>query len=189
MDDNVLLLDETTGFESYKLQAKDKIPSDFKPLVIDVIDAAEKVAERKVGEGVADAAFGRLKILFSDAKDRISRKEVKRTYSIIIPKFALSVPFLTPKKYHKWAEEILTSVGFKKGQRIGSEKYSNYYYKKSKDKNSLFVAYYSSPVTNSGLNPVATQMQLYVYCAINDEKTKSIVENANSGIFESVQFI
>ena len=128
----------------------------------------------------------RLNEITKKTKDRIESDDAKISYSIIIPQFEYSLPFLTPKKYHELAEKILTSVGFKKGQVIGFQKYSRYYYKNSKDKNCIFTAYYISPTTASG-SILSQQMQLYVQCAVNDEKTRSIV--VEGSIFKDINVI
>ena len=99
----------------------------FPDAIVSLMDAIETATEKKVGEGTADAFFGKLKIKLGNAKERV-KKNPKNYYAIIVPFKGFNENAFNAKMI----EDVLKKEGFKKGGKMFGI-YNGYWYKKGSD--------------------------------------------------------
>lgn len=187
-----IVINEATGTETYKMVRREEAPKDFKKTAISVIDSAEKIIGKKIGEGASDGFFGRMKYqIFTNARERVEKDQFKTrpyaAYRFVIPQKLCANILGTgnTKKYSDFIDNCLKAAGFKRGQTVTSYRNTRYYYKESPDKKYLYVAFGTS---NPALSMVTTSsINIFVQCTKNEEKTREFV--VESSMFSNIKFI
>ena len=140
------------------------VPNDrivaFPDAVVRLMDAIETATEKKVGEGVADAFFGKLKIKLGNAKERV-KKHPKNHYAIIIPLKGLNDGSINVSKI---IESVLSKEGFKKGGKMAGM-FTGYFYKKGTD--GIYACGYYS---------VNNQIQIQLVCVENSKSNMEFIK-------------
>lgn len=160
---------------------KDQVPKDFPETVSSIMEKIETELDKKVGVGMADATFGRLKISLGNAKKRILNKEPKNSYPIIIPTKGSE-----DSKVNSAVEKAITSSGFKKGGKL-AEGWNGYYYKKGKDKSIYACGWWKT----------LGQIQIQIICCIDNKDNMDFIKanhnnsakNESVNIFSDIEFL
>lgn len=139
-------------------------PKEFKDHVIQVMKDIQSKSGKKVGLGAADAAFGNLKIKFSNAIERIKNKKLKNSYSVIVP-FSVLKHMNPDKPGDKLIEDVLKSNGFAKGGKMAGT-WNGYWYKKGK-----------GFITTTAFMAAIDQIQIHFLCAEDTKENIAFIKS------------
>lgn len=169
---------EATGFETASFVDNEDVPEDFKKMALKIVDAIEKTGIKKArggpNETLGDALINPFTIKM---RKRVEERSPARSYFFSIPQKWRITLGINPSEYKDFADKIFKKAGLKKGQEVAKGFVTNYYYKKSKDKENNPCYYLAWFMADGGIVNIKTRVNLVLQCVVADEDSKSFIES------------